>query len=65
MVFDLADGQTMPSTWKEGDEVDVALRPEHPAMLAVGINKGFYEVRHIPSGEKIKVMHDTSKWRFQ
>ena len=65
LVFDLAEGQTLPEEFKEGDEVDIVLHADHPANIAMGMNAGYYEVTHISSGKVVRVLHKTSEWRFR
>jgi hypothetical protein len=64
LVFDLAEGLTLPPEFKEGDEINVIVHPDHPASIAMGMNAGYYEVTHVPSGKQVKVLHKTSEWRF-
>jgi hypothetical protein len=65
LVFDLGEGQSLPANWKEGDDVEIVNHPDHPANIAMDMNSGYYEVKHLSTGTKIEVKHDTSKWRFQ
>jgi hypothetical protein len=65
VVFDLEEGNTPPPEFKEGDAVDVINRPDHPAMISMGLNYGYYIVTHVPSGVKMEVLHKTSGWRFE
>ena len=56
--FSLEEGQTIPPEVKEGDLVEIANRPEHPAVLAMGMeNGGYYEFRHIPTGIVYRTWH--------
>ena len=64
LVFDLAENVSVPSECREGDEIDVDVHSDHPASIAMGMNAGFYEVTHLSSGKKFKVLHKTSEWRF-
>jgi hypothetical protein len=64
LVFDLAEGQSVPPDFKEGDEIEVVVHPDHPAYIAMGMNAGYYDLTHIPSGKKMRVDHQTSSWRF-
>jgi hypothetical protein len=64
LVFDLAEGLTLPPEFREGDEIEVAVHSDHPASIAMGMNAGYYEVTHVSSGKRIKVLHKTSEWRF-
>jgi len=65
LVFDLAEGQSLPPEFKEGDEITVVNHPDHPAAIAMGENRGYYEITHVASGRKVEVSHATSAWRFQ
>ena len=64
VVFDLAEGQTPPPEFKEGDEIQVVVISDHPASIAMGMNAGYYQVTHVPSGKQVKIPHKTSEWRF-
>jgi hypothetical protein len=64
LVFDLADGLVVPPEFKEGDDIDIVLHPDHPANIAMGMNSGCYEVIHVKSGKKFEVPHKTSEWRL-
>jgi hypothetical protein len=35
-----------------------------PGKAVMGMNQGYYEVTHVPSGRKVDVVHKTSDWRF-
>lgn len=65
LVFDLAEDQTLPPEFKEGEEIEVVIHPDHPAGIAMGMNRGYYEVTHLASGKTIRVLHKTSEWRFR
>jgi hypothetical protein len=65
IVFGLAEGQSLPPEFKEGDPIDIVNMPDHPASIAMGMNAGYYEITHIHSGKQVKVKHKTSEWRFQ
>jgi len=65
LVFDLAEGFSVPTEFKEGDDIDIVLHPDHPANIEMGNNRGFYEVIHLKSGKKFEVPHKTSEWRFK
>jgi hypothetical protein len=64
LVFDLADGLSVPDDFKEGDEIDIDVHSDHPANLQMGMNGGYYEITHLKSGVKFQVPHKTSEWRF-
>ena len=65
LVFDLAEGVSLPEECKAGDEIDVEVHSSHPANIAMGMNDGYYEVVHLKSGKKFRVAHETSEWRFE
>ncbi len=65
LVFDLADGTSVPPEFKEDDDIDTVVKSAHPAMIAMGMNSGFYEVIHLKSGVNFEVPHKTSEWRFK
>jgi hypothetical protein len=65
LAFDLAEGQSVPSEFKAGDLVEIDNRPEHPAMLGVGINQGHYVITHTATGKSLKVMHRHMQWRVE
>jgi hypothetical protein len=64
LVFDLADGMSVPPEFKEGDDIKIIVRSAHPAMIAMDMNTGFYEVIHLRSGVTFEVPHKTSEWRL-
>jgi len=64
LLFDLAEGLTVPDEFKEGDEIDIQVHPDHPANIQMGMNSGYYEFTHLKSGVKFQVPHATSEWRF-
>ncbi len=64
VVFDLAEGITVPSECKVGDEIVIDVHSDHPANTAMGMNAGYYEVTHVNSGKKFEILHKTSEWRF-
>jgi hypothetical protein len=65
IVFDLAEGSHVPKNWKEGDDVEIG---DHPDLMTAVItdktNRGYYEITHTKSGEKLKVPHSASGSRF-
>lgn len=61
----LEDGQEVPAEFKVGDEVEIENHPDHPASVAMGINTGYYEVKHVPSGKTIKIMHRVYEYMFK
>jgi hypothetical protein len=63
LVFDLADGLSVPSEFIEGDEIDIHPHLDHPINIRMGLDSGYYEIVHLESGVKFRVPHSTSKWR--
>jgi len=61
----LEEGQEVPPEFKVGDALRVENRPAHPAMIAMGINHGYYEVTHVPSGKRLEIMHRAYGYLFQ
>jgi hypothetical protein len=64
VAFSLEENQTVPSEIKEGDLVDIVNRPDHPANIAMGVNRGYYEVTHPKSGKTFQVWHKNDLWRL-
>ncbi len=64
LVFDLAEGLSVPDEFNEGDEIDIDVYPDHPANIQMGMNSGYYEITHLKSGVKFQLSHKTSEWRF-
>jgi hypothetical protein len=59
-----AEGLSVPTEFKHGDEVEVALHPDLFANVQTDTNAGYYEIAHVKSGKKFRVPHKTSHWRF-
>jgi hypothetical protein len=53
----LEEGQEVPPEFHVGDELRIVNRPAHPAMVAMGINQGYYEVTHVTSGTTSRILH--------
>jgi hypothetical protein len=64
LVFHLADGLSVPPEFKEGDDINVNLRPDHPENIAMGMKSGYYKVTHLQSGKTFEVPHKTGEWRL-
>lgn len=64
-AFALEDGQEVPVEFKVGDELDIINFPDHPASVAMGMNQGHYEIRHVPSGKTVKIMHRAYEYLFR
>jgi hypothetical protein len=63
--FSLEEGQQVPQEFKEGDAVEIANRPAHPANIQMDMNDGFYEIKHIASGRTLRVYHRADQWRVK
>ncbi len=61
----LEDGQEIPVEFKAGDEVLIENHPADPASAAMGMNYGYYEVTHVPSGKVLKIMHRVYEYMFR
>ena len=57
MAFSLEEGQTIPSEFKEGDQLRIVNHPDHPANVAMGMNGGYYEITHVRSGAVLETWH--------
>ena len=65
LVFDLAEDASVPPEFNEGDEIEIAVNPDHPANIAMGKNSGYYEIVHMRTKITFSVPHETSRWRFE
>lgn len=61
----LEDGQEVPSEFKVGDELRIENHPAHPAMVAMDMNQGYYEVTHVASGKVLRIMHRVYEYMFK
>lgn len=61
----LEDGQKVPAEFKDGDELRIENRPAHPAMIAMGMNHGYYEVTHVASGKVFEIKHRVYEYMFK
>jgi hypothetical protein len=61
----LEEGQTVPEEFHEGDELRIENHPSNPAMIAMGVNHGFYEVTHLSSGKTLRIMHRAYGYLFE
>lgn len=64
LAFSLEEGQQVPPEFKEGDEVTICNYPEHPAVLAMGMeNGGYYEITHVKSGTVLRTWHRADMYK--
>jgi len=61
----LEDGQEVPPEFKVGDELRIVNHPADPAMVAMGMNYGRYDVTHVPSGKVLQIMHRVYEYMFK
>ena len=57
-VFYLPATVLVPSAWRMGDEVEIV---QH--LDPVVIDRGFYEVTHVKTGDKLEIPQATNKRR--
>jgi len=60
----LEDGQEVPAEFKVGDKILIENHPADPASIAVGMNYGYYEVKHVASGKSFRIMHRVYTYMF-
>ena len=66
LAFSLADGQQVPPEFKVGDPVKIANYPEHPSVVAMGMeNEGYYEFTHIPTGTVFRTQHRDDMYKVE
>jgi hypothetical protein len=63
--FALEEGQEVPPEFKVGDEVKIHVQSTHPAMIAMGIITGYYEIEHVASGKTLRIMHSVYEYMFK
>jgi hypothetical protein len=61
----LEDGQEVPAEFKVGDELSIVNHPADPASVAMGMNYGYYDVTHVPSGKVLQIMHRVYEYMFK
>jgi hypothetical protein len=61
----LEDGQEVPAEFKAGDELLIENHPAHPAMIAMDMNHGHYEVTRVASGKVLRIMHRVYEYMFK
>jgi hypothetical protein len=66
LAFSLEDGQVVPPEFKIGDPVEIANRPNHPSIAAMGMeNGGYYEFTHIPTGKVFRTWHRADMYKVE
>ena len=63
--FTLPEEGTVPEEFREGDEVEITISMAHPAIIAMGHNTGYYEIKHIASGKVLKTFHKDDEWKVK
>jgi hypothetical protein len=65
LAFSLEDGQQVPPEFKVGDPVKIVNHPEHPSVIAMGMeNEGYYEFTHIPTGTVFITQHRNDMYKI-
>jgi len=58
LAFSLERHQRVPDELKEGDAVEITNHPDHPSVMAAGLEScGYYEITHIKSGKVLKTWY--------
>jgi hypothetical protein len=66
LSFSLEDGQSIPPEFRAGDDVEISNHPEHPAVLAMGLeNGGYYEITHLKSGAVLRTWHRADMYKVE
>jgi len=65
LSFTLPEGGKVPEEFKEGDEVELSISSAHPAVIAMGHNTGYYEIKHIASGKVLRTFHKDDEWKVK
>jgi hypothetical protein len=65
LTFTLAEGQTVPEEFKVGDELEIEIHSAHPAMIAMDMNSGHYDITHVRSGKVLRILHSTTDYMFK
>lgn len=63
LAFTLPADNAVPSEFKEGDGVEISISMSHPAEIAMGHNRGYYEIKHIASGKVLRTFHKDDEWK--
>ncbi len=63
LTFTLPADGAVPPEFKEGDAVEVSISMSHPAVIAMGHNKGYYDIKHVPSGKTLRTYHKDDEWK--
>lgn len=65
LAFSLEEGQTVPEEFQEGDLVEIANNPGHPAEIARGMgSSGYYEFTHLKTGKTFRTMHRADMYKL-
>jgi hypothetical protein len=62
--FTLPEGGKVPEEFKEGDEVEIAVCSAHPALIEMGHNTGYYDIKHLSSGRILRTFHKDDEWQI-
>lgn len=65
LAFTLPEDRAVPSEFKVDDPVELSITMSHPAEIALGHNRGYYEIAHVPSGKTLKTFHKDDEWKVE
>jgi hypothetical protein len=65
LSFTLPEGVTVPQEFKQGDEVELGISMAHPALIDMGHNTGYYEIKHVASGKVLRTFHKDDEWKVK
>ena len=63
--FTLPEGVKVPAEFKQGDEVELSISMAHPALIDMGHNTGYYEIKHVASGKLLRTFHKDDEWKVK
>lgn len=63
--FTLPAEGSVPKEFKVGDEVEIAISVAHPAVIEMGHNTGYYDIKHVASGKVLRTFHKDDEWKVK
>jgi len=64
-AFAVEEGQGIPSDFNVGDELLIENHMADPVGIALGVDCGYCEVRHIASGTKIQIVYRVYEYMYR